>query len=72
MTQSPLLSRHQHAINAMVEKACGTSCYSQDARSIARNKLLSMAHSPSVKSTKKKQLLRTLADSLNADVWCFL
>ena len=72
MTCTPFFTKAQRSINAMVENACGTSCYSQDARSIARNKLLSMARSPSIKSTKKKQLLRTLADSLNTDVWCFL
>lgn len=72
MTQTPLMSRHQLAINAMVEKACGQSCYSQDARSNARARLLAVLSETPRQSTRKRQLLKTLADSLNADVWRFL
>jgi len=80
MTQTPFLTRSQRAIARMVKDASGytLSCYSADDRAIARIKLLAMVpkapdHAPSNKPAKRtKAYFRTLADSMEDNVWRYL
>ena len=84
MTQTPFLTRSQRAIARMVQDASGyaLSCYSQDDRLAARNKLLAIVptapdYAPSNKPAKKaffitKSVIVTLADSMKDNVWRYL
>lgn len=80
MTQTPFLTRSQRAIARMVKDASGysLSCYSRDDRAVARTKLLAMAskapdHAPTSKPAKRtKAYFRTLADSMEDNVWRYL
>jgi len=80
MTQTPFLTRSQRAIARMVQDASGyaLSCYSQDDRLAARNKLLAIVptapdYAPSNKPAKRtKAFFVTLADSMEDNVWRYL
>jgi len=80
MTRTPFLTRSQRAIARMVQDASGyaLSCYSQDDRASARIKLLAIVptapdHAPSNKPAKRtKAYFRTLADSMEDNVWRYL
>jgi len=80
MTQTPFLTRSQGAIARMVKSASGYKLtnYSRDDRAAARIKLLALVpqapdHAPTTKPAKRtKAYFRTLADSMEDDIWRFL
>jgi hypothetical protein len=80
MTQTPFLTRSQRAIARMVQNASGykLTSYSRDDRAAARTKLLALVpqapdHAPARKPAKRtKAYFRTLADSMEDDIWRFL
>ena len=80
MTYTPFLTRSQRAIARMVQDASGysLSCYSRDDRAVARTRLLALVpqapdHAPGNKPAKRtKAYFRTLADSMEDNIWRFL
>jgi hypothetical protein len=80
MTCTPFLTRSQRAIARMVQNASGYQLtnYSSSDRSIARTKLLALVpqapdHAPARKPAKRtKAYFRTLADSMEDNIWRFL
>lgn len=79
MTQTPFLTRSQRAIARMVKDAgYSLSSYSQDDRFAARNKLLALVPKapdyapPSRPNQRTKAFFRTLADSMEDDIWRYL
>jgi len=79
MTQTPFLTRSQRAIARMVkDSGYSLSSYSQDDRSAARTKLLALVSkapdhaSPSQPNKRTKAFFRTLADSMQDDIWRLL
>jgi hypothetical protein len=68
MTRTPFLTRSQRAISRMVkDSGYSLSNYSRDDRAAARSFILSHANKPAHKS--KKDLLLTLANALQDDIW---
>ena len=79
MIYTPFLTRSQRAIARMVKDAgYSLSNYSRDDRAAARIKLLALVpqapdHAPARKPAKRtKAYFRTLADSMEDDIWRFL
>jgi hypothetical protein len=79
MTQTPFLTRSQRAIARMVKNAgYELTSYSQNDRLAARNQLLALVpkapdYAPASKPAKRtKAYFRTLADSMEDNIWRYL